>query len=227
MISSILKKIKSYDLLVRMGRIKCRYKNCPKCSEKVENFKRHDSKKRIFFVIEDELVKKIETLLLRWKCPLCKKTFMDYPSFALPYKNYIKQDVLRLAERYITRPETSYESCASHENGIILHKEKRDNKLDKNKPLHATFEKSTIHRWISSLAQLKNALQAILQLIREKSPTSQIFREFEPIFRKKYRSEKRRIVLETVQKILRTNFEFEKIFAISIFPQFATPYWKD
>lgn len=221
MIPSILEKIKDYDSAVKMGTLKCHYENCPKCGQEVEKFRLHEYKRRIFFVITEIWVKRIVTLLLRLKCPLCKKTFMFYPPFALPYKNYVKDNVLSLCEKYICHGQLSYEKCANYEQKIISHE-----KLESDNH-YKTFEKSTIHRWISSFSLLTKGLRKTLQLIKEKSISSEIFRQLQPIFSEKYRSDERRIILEIVQKLLITNDEFEKVFGLSIFPQFATRYWRN
>jgi len=224
-ISSTLEKIKRYDLAVKMGEIECRHENCPKCGEEVKKFNLHEYKQRIFFVIIEVFVITIETLLIRWKCPLCKKTFMGYPSFAIPYKNYTKEDVLRLSKKYILEQETSYENCASHEKIVIQHEEEKNDQSEKNSS-YKIFEKSTIYRWISSLGKLTKALKQVLELINKVSVDPKIFRGFKPIFCKKYLSEKRKIILEIVQKLLAADDEFRKKFTLSIFPQFATRYWR-
>ncbi len=71
---------------------------CRKCGKKPAKFKIHDYKTRIFLVIVNALVKTINTWLARWKCPLCNRTFVRYPDFAFPYKNYVKNQVMALSE---------------------------------------------------------------------------------------------------------------------------------
>ena len=74
---------------------------CPKCLEKPNFFKLHECKKRNFRYICDSFIYTVLSLLTRWKCPICKRTFTDYPSFALPFKRYVMIDIERLTNDYI------------------------------------------------------------------------------------------------------------------------------
>jgi len=69
-------------------------KTCPICKEAPDYFKPHDCRKRVFLVIVEWVVQKIESVLGRWKCPLCNHTFTYYPNFAIPYKRYVKDNIL-------------------------------------------------------------------------------------------------------------------------------------
>jgi hypothetical protein len=59
---------------------------CPRCFSNPGTFKLHECRKRAFRYIAGNFVKVLITLLARWKCLECGKTFTIYPPFAAPYK---------------------------------------------------------------------------------------------------------------------------------------------
>lgn len=224
MIKTTLEKIKAHDEKIKMGNVVCKSEQCPKCGEKPEEFKLHEQKSRVLLVIRGIWVKKLITILLRWKCSICKKTFIDYPDFCLPYKRYTRDVILELSSKYLEEAQTSYEDCVSDENKVPITHEADETSNEGESELYKTFEKSTLHRWLGGLGKLKS-LENIRSLIGQKSTKSALLRSCTPIFAKKYRSEARKEILQRAQNLLESDRSFKEIFGISIFPQFATRNW--
>ncbi|MCP4395355.1 MAG: hypothetical protein GY804_13975 [Alphaproteobacteria bacterium] len=67
---------------------------CHCCHHKPEVFKLHESRKRQFRLIVEDIVKVTVSFLLRWKCIDCGTTFTEYPSFALPHKRFVLTDIV-------------------------------------------------------------------------------------------------------------------------------------
>ena len=74
---------------------------CPRCLLQPINFTLHECRKRTFRYIDGNFVKVLLTLLPRWKCSSCRKTFTVYPSFALPHKRYAQEDIVKISKNYI------------------------------------------------------------------------------------------------------------------------------
>ena len=74
---------------------------CPKCESSHDDFKLHERRDRLFYVIIDSFVHTVESFLGRWKCSLCRATFTVYPKYALPYKRYVRDVCISLSEDYV------------------------------------------------------------------------------------------------------------------------------
>jgi transposase-like protein len=68
----------------------------------------HGDRARRFLVVVGSYVCKVAALLARWRCPRCRKTFTDYPSFAYPYKAYTLPQITERAAKYVSNTATSY-----------------------------------------------------------------------------------------------------------------------
>ncbi|KPA19335.1 hypothetical protein MHK_000454 [Candidatus Magnetomorum sp. HK-1] len=190
---------------------------CPKCLEKPKNFKLHECKKRNFRYICESLVYMMLSLLARWKCPICKCTFTDYPFFALPYKRYVMIDIERLTNDYIDNNQ-SYEQTVSHDDLPIGFKE-QEGFIDERK-----LSKTTLWRWISFFGNLKNTINGALNLIRQKDSNCRMFRKIYPVSPNKYQSLERKLIIQNTMKLFHINefFQLKHYFGNSIFPRFAS-----
>lgn len=215
-ISPMEKMIEEHTASVRACIIAPPQGCCPRCSEQVATFKRHDSRERFFRFIVEYYVHIIKSLLVRWKCPICGKTFTDYPSFALPHKRYILMDTERFSGDYVEDEEQTYRKVVYPQDTEISYKEPDD------KGVVRSLVPSTLWRWISSLGSMKETLGQALHLIRQKDPTSSIFREIFPVSPHKYQSSQRKMILENARRLLRTGLEFHRLFGHKIFPHLGT-----
>lgn len=203
--------IRKHTDAVISGNIRSPQRSCPHCFETLDTFKLHESRKRGFRFIAGCFVRIIISLLIRWKCPICGRTFTEYPAFALPYKRYVLMDIERLSEDYL-EDEKSYQQTVSHE-GEAIGYEERDGKIDERQ-----LSASTPWRWLGFLGSMNNTLTEVLNLIEQKAPQSSIFRQLLPLWPGKYRSEKRKLLLQSAWKLLQAKRLFERLFGHQIFP---------
>jgi hypothetical protein len=68
----------------------------------------HGTRGRRFLVMVGSYVRRVAALLARWRCPHCRRTFTDYPSFACPHKAYTLPQMADRAARYVGDAVTSY-----------------------------------------------------------------------------------------------------------------------
>jgi hypothetical protein len=140
--------IRRHTDAVISGKIPVPQKSCPRCLNK-EKFRLHECRRRLFRYIIGSSVKVILTLLPRWKCEVCQKTFTVYPPFAVPHKRFVLCDIEKLCQRYIKDREETYCSTVSNEGLPIGYDEGTNNAADH------FLAPSTIWRWIGWLSHIK------------------------------------------------------------------------
>ena len=185
---------------------------CPKCKGSHDDFKHHECRHRLFYVVIDSLVHTIESFLGRWKCSLCRATFTAYPEYALPYKRYVKDVCISLCEDYVTKDTATYRSITS----TIGYTTESQN-IDERK-----LERSTVWRWLGFFGSLKDTLRNAFDIIRQAAPNSTVFRQISSIHPKKYRSDERKIVLEQAFQLFTADAKYQGILGHSLFPDLAT-----
>lgn len=163
------------------------------------------------------------TLLIRMKCSSCGKTFTLYPSFALPYKRYVSQQIIERSLQYLLDETMSYEHAAreldpDQPNGrappqrLPLYHEDPDRARQ--------LASSTVHRWITTLGSLKKTLQMATCLLLERNVDSH--RQAVDVAAHKYRSQQRKNRLRDALRLLHTDAAYRATFGCSIFPKLAT-----
>jgi len=219
---SLIEKIKAHEKEIISGKTLEGLHQCPKCQGIPQSFDSHGIRMRMFLVIKGAFVHQIESFLSRWKCPLCMSTFTYYPEFALPFKRYLKDSLLPIARNYLEEDNYTYRQVVLHEHSgaaIGYTPSQEEEHIDERQ-----LPGSTIWRWLSFIGSLKQRLSHSLNLIREESPESTIFRKIFPVHPKKYKSEERKILLGFCQRFFAAHDEFVRLFERSIFPRFATGY---
>ena len=209
--------IQRYTEAVRRREVRPTCNRCPHCHEEPEEFRLHDRRERSFLVVVGRVVKRVVSLVSRWKCTRCKRPFTLYPPFALPHKRYVRDDVFELAERYLERDELSYRAAVEVEGMPVFHDGRDDGTIDERSLAH-----STLYRWLTFFRSLGTTLREALRLVRARSATSDLFRRIFPIAPTKYRSEERRTVLAAALRTLSSDREYRALFGRSIFPDLAT-----
>lgn len=191
--------------------------------------KMHEIRPRKYRVIVNMLVLVFPSLIARWKCHECGKTFTITPDFALPNKRYVKVVVLQGANDYAKNDETSYEKTAEKmSNGYSgINKDGEPDPFappPKNPETgnEASLAASSIYRWATYLGEEPDVAQKALRMITQSDPTSTLFRLTFAIPARKYRTQGRKTVLQNCRKLLEINKNFESIFKCSLFPLFAT-----
>lgn len=215
MLLPILEEIQSYTRRVERKEIQCDLPACPRCGEPA-SFKVHDRRHRTYLVVVERLVKKVLSLISRWRCELCGDRFTLYPPFALPRKRYLREEIFRRAGRYLEEDRESYRSAVTVEGLAVFH-EGEGEEIDERSLAH-----TTLWRWLSSLGRLPETCRRAFGIIREEAPSSGIFRKIVPVAPWKYRSDARRRLLAESLRLLLCEAEFRRLFGFSIFPRLAT-----
>ena len=226
MLSHIEQEIQAYAEKILNGQIPCNMKTCPNCRLSPDCFNLHDVRERTFLVVVQRLVRTVLSLLVRWKCPLCGKTFTDYPSFALPYKRYVRQTVMDAVRRCLENDRMSYRQGVCKQDTIDwnvdpakpslpVYYEGKGRTIDERALAH-----STLHHWITTLGSFKQTVRTTLSLLIARG--SDVHRKARPIPARKYRSQARRTLLQDSLLLFNAEDEFRFLFGISIFPQLAT-----
>lgn len=191
----------------------CPEQACPRCkSEGV--FRRHDSRTRQVLTVMGSFIVGFEICLKRWRCSSCKASFTHYPEFLVPYKRYVLSVMLGLGELYVTEPELSYRD-AVQPGGIALgYTENGDGTIDERQTSH-----TTVWHWLTWLGCMAELTNQGVDLLRQKDPGFELHRAVTPIFPGKYRSAKRRGILERAAALVRTGRRFTDVFSRRIFPR--------
>ena len=168
--------------------------------------------------LRDILVEVIESWRVRFRCRHCRKTFTEYPPFALPHKRFVKQDVLGRALKYLSAERTptcpaTYRYATWECRGPLSYAEDQEGRQ---------FSHSTIWRWLSWLGSLKDLMQQATQLILQKDPQANLHWKPHPIANHKVCSEERRKTLEQAAGMLDVVETFSLLFGVSLFTHLGT-----
>lgn len=215
---SIINKIKAYEQEISLLGIPANLTECLNCGGDRQAIKIHAYRERIFLGIVGNLVQKIYSFLSRWKCLLCQHTFTYYPDFILPYKRYLKDDISKFSCKYLGDDNSTYKKVVCFQGlaiGYASEKEKTDEKQ---------FTGSTVWRWISFLGSQEKLINKSFDLIRQKSPSSLIFRQIPIVPPRKYRSLLRRKLLVNAYKYFQVENEFLSLFSLFAFTKLATRF---
>ena len=215
---TILEEIEAHRQAVLSSQVPEDLITCPRCHQRPPMFKLHDVRQRNFRVIIENLVHLLQGLLARWKCTLCGHCFTWYPDFAIPYKRYVKDSIVKLSRKYVEHDKITYNQAVQHQPSLIAYK--TDKGIEET-----SLASSTVHRWLSWIGgTLKAPLTRALELIRQKDPSCNLFRQVHPIAAHKYRSQKRRSILDSAIRLLTAEGVYNSLFGQSIFPRFATGF---
>ncbi len=191
---------------------------CPRCKKRPENFRTHGNRHRVFLAIDGNYVRKLEGLLARKKCLECGATFTDYPPFALPRKHFLACCLMGRSRRYVEDDRMTYRKGVEREGLGLAYESERDETLDERQ-----LAASTLWRWVGCVGSMVKMLSKALEMIRDKDPSSNIFRDPCVVLPYKYRSQERKMILQTAMRIFRLEETFFSLFGIRI-PEFATAY---
>jgi hypothetical protein len=209
--SATVEQINEYTIKVLKGLISCILPPCPGCGLESDWYKRHEARRRKFHVVIEQIVHVVSGLLIRWKCPVCGKTFTQYPDFALPHKRYTLPTIMDLSSKYTENEAATYRKIVrSAQPGY--HDSERQ------------LEHSTVHRWLTSLSRLKMTLSRAADLILQAAPCSNACRDAAGLSvpPAKHRSAGRKSMLERCRRLFFFVDAYRATFDLSIFPELAT-----
>lgn len=186
-------EIKAYQEKVEKGKITSGDLDpCSQCNLEPGHFKIHAFRERRFLIIVEMFVETVYSTLVRFKCTRCGKTFAFYPDFAVPYKHYTRQTVLKFSSTYVEDDQKTYKDAVMTIDGVPECSEK-------GRPLAP----STIHRWISTLAGIFTAYQEAKEKPLQEKASSRLCKTQIP--KKKYKTLTRKAVLLKCRDFLRLN----------------------
>jgi len=200
---------------VRQGLDPCYPGSCPRCGVAPDFFKRHEKRRRIFYIVVELVVRKVLGLLSRWKCPGCNTIVTSYPDFAVPHKRYTLSIIQSFSQAYVQDPSASYRGLVA---ACPLAYEVPDSNRE---PM---MEHSTIHRWISTMGSYRRLVQTATDLVIQADPATRLYRDLAglKIPPGKYRSSSRKQTLLTCFHLVFLMPIYRAIFQTGIFPRLAT-----
>ena len=188
------------------------------------SFAKHDCARRKFRLrvydptLDEIVVEVLESWRVRFRCRHCRKTFTEYPPFALPHKRFVKQDVLAKALKYLSaekKPKcrATYREAVWEGRGPLSYAADQEGHH---------FSHSTLWRWLSWLGSLNDLRERATQLIFQKDPQANLHWKPHPIADYKVRSEGRRRTLEQAAMMLDVVETFSLLFGVSLFTHLET-----
>lgn len=215
MAGTLIEDIMAYGDAAKRGEVACSEGACPRCGGMPEKYWRNGVRKRLFLVFV-EVVCRVWSYLSRWRCPLCKRSFTDYPDFALPFKRYPAPFVLARCVAYASDRTSTYREGVRQEDGMPVSHADAEGGME--------LSPSTLWRWMETLAVFANAERQLLALIKQQDPSTGLFRALAAVRIRagKYRSEARKALLARCCRISLIAQVHRQLFGVSIFPEFGT-----
>jgi hypothetical protein len=95
-------------------------------------------------------------LLIRWKCPVCRRSFSQYPPFAVPFKRFTHETIKSLCLAYLETPGVTYRSAVRDDGMEIAYPECHPHcdSIEDDDAATAVLSHTALYRWISSIGDL-------------------------------------------------------------------------
>lgn len=179
--SSTCLAVRAHQSGVSRGDAPCGKKRCPRCGiARAGNafFRRHGFRDRGLLTISDRLIRRVRLRLIRWRCPLCRKTFTDHPPFMLPGKQYALPDMKARVLRCVSGAGASFRRGVRDSNLPIFHASPRGEGSASGKAPEEAEEgtacpvlsHTTPYRWVASLGMASPTSQRRRSATRYKGP---------------------------------------------------------
>ncbi len=183
-LTATIEDIKSYQKKVDKDEITpFNLPECSRCHSGSQTFKLHAYRERRFLIIIKMIVEAVSCALVRFRCSKCGKTFTSYPDFAMPYKHYTRQTIESFSNSYVEDDQKTYESAVTIDNGTPEYQDTGQG-----------LAPSTIHRWITTLANIIIAYQEASTTSLQKQSFPHLFENITPttIPKNKYKTDLRK-----------------------------------
>lgn len=216
--SDLKHEIEDYGAKVKNAEVACDLRDCPLCCAEKVRFWRNGFRVRLFLVIVEHLVERVDSCLSCWKCSVCGRGLTLYPDFALPYKHYVGSVIVEHSRAYVEEESRGYRRCVREGKLCNCYPETSD-----DKPA-AELAHTTLYRWVTTLGGLSMLLRKALDLIRHKDPARGVARDLGRlrIASGKFKSRSRRSVLKGCAELLVTDRAYRLLFDVSALPDLAT-----
>mgnify|MGYP001057993710 FL=1 len=113
-------EIAKYRDDVSRNKVRCELPHCPVCSTSPDLFTRHQARPRKFYILCEKLVQTVICLVIRWRCPGCRKTYTQQPPFAFPRKRYTRESILDFSTRYVEDEAATYRTTVLDDEGMPI-----------------------------------------------------------------------------------------------------------
>jgi len=213
---SIVDRIEAHRQEVLRGKLTCGVARCPLCDGDPGTFSLHERRRRGFWVVLERLIQKLVSLLPRWKCPLCRGTFTEYPDFALPHKRYVAPEIQQRSHVYVGQEDATYAKAAQDKEMAVCHEG------DEGQSQGQCLSASTVWRWVGFLGALKATVRRAARLVRQRVPRLGLARTVYAVAARKYRSPARRQIVQRCLQLLALGDLLDRLFGVGIFPRSAT-----
>ena len=140
------------------------------------------------------------------------------PTFVLPQRRYASTSLLPLARDYLEQDRLSLQRVVAPQKRVIGYVTPPGQKKIDERALH----RSTLWRLLQFLGTQTVALQLGLELCSEHDPLFTGHRFLGAVVPHKYRSPHRGEILRTARRLLHLIDHWNRMFAESFFPRFAT-----
>lgn len=195
---------------------------CPRCLAKNSCFKLHERRFRFFRFVVESFVQTVESFLLQWKCPLCKRTFTDYPEFAEPHKQYVKSTIKQFSAEYLQegKEKKSYRGVVTAANSQPLYY-----KEDDITPNDMALSHTSVWNWIGSLGLAESRAPTPAGTPGESRTFDWLWLcKAIPVAPHKYRSVERLHLLQKAKLLLKVTAELKDYLFFSNFQRFETGF---
>jgi hypothetical protein len=171
------------------------------------------------------------SLISRWKCDGCGRTFTWYPEFALPHKRYVLPEIVSRSQSYVETQQQSYRRGVQDGGLPIVHEQADEEPASTDAPEPTPRQEeepvlahSTLYRWVSTLGAWGHMLRQACRLVAQQRPDLALARDLARfrVAPTKYRSPSRRGVLHACRSLAVTEGVYASVFGVSIFPKLAT-----
>jgi hypothetical protein len=207
-------QIKTWTEQTMKTEAECGLEQCYRCKGIPDQFKRHDRRSRVFLVVARDVVRRFDSVVIRWKCPLCGKILTELPAFALRFKRYVGETVLEWTGTFLEGRLGVVDAVVTDEDGTPVTYVKTVGREEQFCP--EQLWASTVRRWAQWLEGLTETLRAGRRLLQA-TQTGRMSRRWQPCQRP----------YQTARDLLAVDAQFRQIFGHSVFPKFASQHgWR-
>lgn len=158
-LSPTIDAVRAYQTESSNGQFRCDLTRCPHCGTTRKSgmpFHRHTVRERDLRVTVRRLVYRFVVKLARWRCPVCRTTFTNYPPFMLRHKRYALPEMRARAARYVQDDGLSYRRAVTESSMPIFHGEigvadSGSSEHKRNSEAIPILSHTTLFRWVTTL----------------------------------------------------------------------------
>lgn len=112
-------------------------------------------------MIDGRIVRRLLISLRRWRCPNCRSSFADCPTFLVAHKHYALPELHLRAKSYVEREGVTYRRGVEEAGLPVFHDEVFDlaasTGSDEASEIAAVLSHSTLYRWVTTFGAVGRA----------------------------------------------------------------------